>query len=941
MAISDNQKVDYLWKKLGYALTKTDTNTQKKAPNESIPSPLQLRGDKVMKQSSSIPGVIPGSTSGVVTVYPTSNPVECAADITATPNRSWKTNLENWISPEFGSTYQVKVYIHDTSDAANATTGDQVFATGTGNDDEWFFDYQSGVLHFIGDNLPNGVSFTGKTVYISGARYTGQFGVGGDTGDFVFTDNEISLLDSNDTIVFDATTGLVLPVGATADRSGTPQQGEIRFNSSSNEVEVFTGSSWETVGSGGSSATFDSQTINGDGTTDTFTLLEEVTADAIIVVIGGTVQTPNSAYSVTADQITFAEPPLSTDEVIIRYVASGRVVTGLYSPDTTNNVNVQNSDIALSINSTDIVTVTSSTIDLAAEVDLNSNKIINLLDPTNNQDAATKAYVDGTLSANLASLLTITDGTTSTALGDDATLEFAGTSNETTVVNTAGVITIGLPDTISVNVTGNVTGNLTGNVAGNLTGNAATATKWATARTLSLTGAVTGSASIDGSGNVSIVTSPTNDPILTIDGDASGTATFTDLGDATLTLTVLDNSHNHTIANITGLQDALDEVANADSPAFTGTPTAPTATSGTNTTQIATTAFVTGAISDLVESAPSTLDTLNELAAALGDDPNFATTISTNLGNKVDKTSAQALGTAADVLTVSNDTITLARGNGTSDSVTVNNVANATASTTATRLATSRTIALSGDVTGSASFDGSANATITADISNSGVTAGTYGSSTAIPVVTVAADGRITAASTSSITVGDGTLTMGTSGNGITGSQTFSANQGTNATFTVTSNATSANTASTIVFRDSNGDFSAGTITADTFDGTATSAEYADLAERYVADQEYEVGTVMAVGGDAEVTAATTALAHSVLGVISANPAYLMNKGLDGATIALKGRVPVRVEGQVNKGDRLAPSQTPGVAEANNDKSAWSFAIALESGTGIVEAVIL
>ena len=76
MAISDSQKLDYLWKKVGYGLTKTDTNANKKAPNESIASPLLLRGDKVWKNAGSIPSVMPGSTSGVVQVYPTSAPVE-------------------------------------------------------------------------------------------------------------------------------------------------------------------------------------------------------------------------------------------------------------------------------------------------------------------------------------------------------------------------------------------------------------------------------------------------------------------------------------------------------------------------------------------------------------------------------------------------------------------------------------------------------------------------------------------------------------------------------------------------------------------------------------------------------------------------------------------------------------------------------------------------
>jgi hypothetical protein len=76
-----------------------------------------------------------------------------------------------------------------------------------------------------------------------------------------------------------------------------------------------------------------------------------------------------------------------------------------------------------------------------------------------------------------------------------------------------------------------------------------------------------------------------------------------------------------------------------DSPALSGTPTAPTADQTTNTTQIATTAYVRTAVSNLVDGAPELLDTLNELAAAIGDDQNFASTISTSLGEKLVKAS--------------------------------------------------------------------------------------------------------------------------------------------------------------------------------------------------------------------------------------------------------------------------------------------------------------
>jgi hypothetical protein len=95
------------------------------------------------------------------------------------------------------------------------------------------------------------------------------------------------------------------------------------------------------------------------------------------------------------------------------------------------------------------------------------------------------------------------------------------------------------------------------------------------------------------------------------------------------------SSHSHSIAQVTGLQTALNAKAALASPALTGSPTAPTATAGTNTTQIATTAFVAAAIGALIDAAPGAMDTLNELAAALGDDPNFATTVTNALAGKL------------------------------------------------------------------------------------------------------------------------------------------------------------------------------------------------------------------------------------------------------------------------------------------------------------------
>lgn len=103
--------------------------------------------------------------------------------------------------------------------------------------------------------------------------------------------------------------------------------------------------------------------------------------------------------------------------------------------------------------------------------------------------------------------------------------------------------------------------------------------------------------------------------------------------------TFAPSAHSHAISDVTGLQTALDAKAPKASPAFTGTPSAPTASAGTSTTQIATTAFVSGEIASLIDSAPGALDTLNELAAALGDDPDFASTITNGLADKLAKAS--------------------------------------------------------------------------------------------------------------------------------------------------------------------------------------------------------------------------------------------------------------------------------------------------------------
>lgn len=284
-------------------------------------------------------------------------------------------------------------------------------------------------------------------------------------------------------------------------------------------------------------------------------------------------------------------------------------------------------------------------------------------------------------------------------------------------------------------------------------------------------------------------------------------------------------------------------------------------------TRISTRAYVDSSIAALADSAPTTLNTLNELAAALGDDASFSTTVTTSIGTKVTTGSSEYLKGA----TVSNDTITFTKGDNSTFAITTSD---ANTNTYLTGLAFS-----------------TANGVLTA----------TTGSGT----VTVDLDGRFT-------------------DNGYADTM--------NQHVRTTDSPTFAN------------------VTATAFNGTATYAKYADLAERYAADAEYAEGTVMAFGGDAEVTAAAGYGSGKLAGVVSHKPAVAMNaEAGDDAThpfIALQGRVPVRVEGDVKKGDILVASDIAGLAavwmnaDADPRMTAYVGIAISDSADGMVEVKV-
>lgn len=201
MAITDAQKIDLLFKKVAYGVAKTDINSNKLAINEAIASPSLIRGDTVWNEADQIPSSIPSSTGEYVQVYSDANgstTIETTEDVTSSNNRTWKTNLTNWIPVEFGSSYAVKVYA-DTASAANPqSTGTRLFPQGSGNNDEWYFDYAAGTLNFIGTNLPNEIATsTNNVIYISGARYIGTLGVGNLEVQAALASNVANSIDSD------------------------------------------------------------------------------------------------------------------------------------------------------------------------------------------------------------------------------------------------------------------------------------------------------------------------------------------------------------------------------------------------------------------------------------------------------------------------------------------------------------------------------------------------------------------------------------------------------------------------------------------------------------------------------------------------------------------------------------------------------------------------
>jgi hypothetical protein len=611
----------------------------------------------------------------------------------------------------------------------------------------------------------------------------------------------------------------------------------------------------------------------------------------------------------------------------------------------------------------------SNPISVAVGFDMNNEKISDLATPTVTSDAATKGYVDtvaksdseirGLFSASGDASYNDTTGqfSVTTFKTADARNSVSVTDNggdgSLTYNSTTGVITYTGPSATEVR------SHFSNGVGVTITsgqiniGQSVATTASPTFSSVTINGAVTNATHAATKAYVDSATSSVGDaatlggeagsyyldfdnatnkpdPTITLGGDATGSATLTDLTSQTLTVSVVDDSHNH--SSSTGNFTVGDDLSVGGDATITGNLTVSGTTTSVNTNEV----------------------NIGDNIMVLNSDETGAP--SQDAGIEIER------GTSSNVQFVwdeGNDRWTA----GTEDMVAANFIGALTGNAdTATILATSRTIELTGDVTGSASFNGSANASITATVADNSHSH----TSANISDATSANVNNVIVKRDASGNFSAGTVTATLSGNASTATalQTARTVNGvsfdgsaniqvdpyiddletgdTNCPITFTTDSTAGYKG---LHEDSSFyyDTTNNTVYAGTFSGTATQAQYADLAEMYTSDADYEPGTVVAFGGEEEVTRADVDMDAAVAGVVSTNPAYLMNKDLDGVAVALRGRVPCKVTGKINKGSLLV-SAGNGMARAEETPIVGSvIGKALEDfngDEGVIEIVV-
>jgi hypothetical protein len=646
------------------------------------------------------------------------------------------------------------------------------------------------------------------------------------------------------------------------------------------------------------------------------------------------------------------------------------------SVGTLSSLSVTGNVAAGNLTTTGVLSVTGTGVSsIAGNLDMTSNNIINLATPVAGTDAATKQYVDDLASTALVyheGVIAATTGTLASATGGTITYN-NGTAGVGATLTTTG--TFNLIDTANVQTVG--ARILVKNEA-----NAAHNGVYTYTSTTVITRATDADSYGPGADELSL-----NNYFFVSGGDVNkgsayvldaptGTITF---GTSNIEFAQFSSSQVYlagtglTLANLTfsvnASQSQITSVGTLTSLGVSGTITAANITANTG--------VFTGNGSALTALNASNISTGTLAQARLANASVTLGSTALTLGSTVTTvaglssvTSTTFVGALTGAATTAGTVTTAAQPNitsvGTLSSLSV------TGTATAGNLSTGGTLSVTGNanvgnigaaagVFTSVSGNGSALTALNASnistgtlaqarLANASVTLGSTALTLGSTVTTVAGlssvtsttfVGALTGAATTAGTVTTaaqpnitsvGTLTGLTLSGTLTGAVQIGTGTATHFGTTLTTGANS--TAGTIT---GNWSLSA---------GSRLNATYADLAEKYVADADYEAGTVLIFGGAHEVTLSTDYDSHRVAGVVSTNPAYTMNNDCAGAhiaTIALQGRVPVKVHGPITKGD-LMVSGADGRAVANNMARAGTIlGKALENfegGSGVIEVAV-
>jgi hypothetical protein len=619
---------------------------------------------------------------------------------------------------------------------------------------------------------------------------------------------------------------------------------------------------------------------------------------------------------------------------------------------------------AAQTNITSVGTLDGITIAGSQTISMGSNRVTNVTDPSGAQDAATKNYVDSALSSGTTIFTLQADSGSNDAVETGNTVDFEGTANEIETTVSSNKITIGLPTNVTVANDLTVGNALT--VTGNLTVNGTTTTVSSTELAIE-------------DGKIQIgVNNESSDAIDMgfvghyYNGVRRGHAgLFRDATDKKFKLmgdygpepnqTTIDTDDEH--FQLADLVLRSLEIGDTDNPSMAIRGSRLETINSNQSIELETSG--TGIV-DI--GADVRLKAQADLRFADADSSNYVAfqapaTVASNIiwtlpsadaavsGYALVSNAAGTLSWAAAGATTTSDTTTNAEeqlyfGDITSGAVTaVHHDADFTYNpSTGTLTADTFNGALSGNANTATSATTATNVTVADESTDTScnvvfVTAatGNLPPKTGTNLTFNSSTGALTATSFSgSLTGNANTATTATTATNVTATANNATNETVYVTFVDgTTGAQGIETDTSLTYNPSTN-----TLTTSIFSGTATNAQYADLAERYLPDAEYPFGTVMTVGGGAEVTYCTQ---DSIpVGVISTAPAYLMNSDLEnGVAVALVGRVPVRVVGSVVKGQAVYADHD-GVASATAEGERVGIALETNDDTGekLVECVL-